>query len=79
MTLNFRGVKEMVIDFICREDLNITTLKEFFEIFISSIKKNQIFHSELLSSSYKHVGLSLEFNNVNSVATMRIFLAHSMY
>ena len=33
------GVKEMVIDFVCREDLIITTLREFFEIFISSIKK----------------------------------------
>ena len=33
------GVKEMVIDFICREDLAITTVKEFFEIFITSIKK----------------------------------------
>lgn len=36
---SFAGIKEMVIDFICREDLVITTLKEFFEIFISSIKK----------------------------------------
>jgi hypothetical protein len=33
------GVKEMIIDFVCREDLVITTLKEFFEVFISSIKK----------------------------------------
>ena len=39
-TLAFKNVKEMVIDFICREDLIITTLKEFFEIFISSIKKD---------------------------------------
>lgn len=46
----FKNVKEMVIDFICREDLIITTLKEFFEIFISSIKKDQVFHSELLSN-----------------------------
>jgi hypothetical protein len=37
---SFKNVKEMVIDFICREDLIITTLKEFFEIFISSIKKD---------------------------------------
>jgi hypothetical protein len=49
MQMHFKGVKEMVIDFICREDLVITTLKEFFEIFISSIKKEQIFHSELLN------------------------------
>ena len=36
---NLSGVKEIVIDFVCREDLVITTLREFFEIFISSIKK----------------------------------------
>ena len=49
---NFQGVKELVIDFICREDLVITTLKEFFEIFISSLKKEQIFHRELLYPGY---------------------------
>lgn len=32
-------VKQMVVDFVCREDLNITTLKEFFEVFVNSIKK----------------------------------------
>ena len=68
-------MKEMVIDFICREDLVITTLKEFFEIFISSIKKEQVFHSELLSSQYKHVGMGVQFNANASTATMRIFLA----
>ena len=52
----------MVIDFVCREDLIITTLKEFFEIFISSIKKEQIFHKELLSESYDHIGLGIDFN-----------------
>ena len=57
------GVKEMVIDFICREDLVITTLKEFFEIFITSIKKEQTFHSELLSSKYKYIGLSMDFDS----------------
>lgn len=72
-----KGVKEMVIDFICREDLVITTLKEFFEIFISSIKKEQIFHSELLSSNYIYIGLSMEFNTYTSVATLRIFLAQA--
>ena len=51
------GVKEMVIDFVCREDLIITTLREFFEIFISSIKKDQNFHTELLSSKYNYIGI----------------------
>jgi hypothetical protein len=46
---SFGDVKQMIIDFACREDLNITTLKEFFEVFINSIKKEQIFHKELLN------------------------------
>ena len=58
----YDGVKEMVIDFICREDLMITTLKEFFEIFISSIKKEQIFHKELLNPNYNHMGIGIDFN-----------------
>ena len=72
---NLTGIKEMVIDFICREDLVITTLKEFFEIFISSIKKQQVFHSELLNPNYEHIGISMEFNPMTSVASLRIFLA----
>jgi hypothetical protein len=68
----------MVIDFICREDLIITTLKEFFEIFISSIKKEQLFHSELMSSNFQYMGLSMDFNSLTSIATMRIVLAHSV-
>ena len=46
-----RGSKEMVIDFVSREELDLTTLKEFFEIFISSVKKEMQFHSELISPS----------------------------
>ena len=65
----------MVIDFVCREDLIITTLKEFFEIFISSIKKEQIFHKELLNANYKYIGLAIDFNKFSSIATLRILLA----
>ena len=57
------GVKEMIIDFVCREDLLSTTLKEFFEIFIASIKKEQMFHRELLGAQYNYIGLALNFNN----------------
>ena len=71
------GVKEIVIDFICREDLVITTMKEFFEIFITSIMKNQYFHTELLNPKYKHIGLSMAFNSKNSIGTLRIFMAES--
>ena len=40
----YSKVKQMTIDYYCREDLTVTTLKEFFEIFISSLKKEQAFH-----------------------------------
>ncbi len=36
----YKKVKQMTIDYYCREDLTVTTLKEFFEIFISSLKKD---------------------------------------
>jgi len=52
----------MTIDYYCREDLTVTTLKEFFEIFISSLKKEQAFHQELTSALYQHVGLSMKFD-----------------
>ena len=35
----YSKVKQMTIDYYCREDLAVTTLKEFFEIFISFLKK----------------------------------------
>lgn len=41
---SYKKVKQMTIDYYCREDLTVTTLKEFFEIFISSLKKDQAFH-----------------------------------
>ena len=44
----YSKVKQMTIDYYCREDLAVTTLKEFFEIFISSLKKEQAFHRELI-------------------------------
>ena len=68
-------MKEIVIDFFGREDLVISTMKEFFEIFISSIKKEQVFHAELLSSNYNQVGIGLQFSSYSQTATMRIFLA----
>jgi len=49
LTQKYKKVKQMTIDYYCREDLSITTLKEFFEIFISSLKKDQAFHQELIS------------------------------
>jgi hypothetical protein len=34
-----------------------------------------LFHSELLSSNYRYIGLSMDFNTHISVATLRIYLA----
>jgi hypothetical protein len=59
----YSKVKQMTIDYYCREDLTVTTLKEFFEIFISSLKKEQAFHQELTSALYQHVGLSMKFDH----------------
>ena len=56
----------MTIDYYCREDLSLTTLKEFFEIFISSLKKEQAFHKELLNKNYAHIGISMYFDLNNS-------------
>ena len=73
--MNFTGIQEIVIDFVCREDLNIGTMKEFFEIFIASIKTDQYFHTVLMSPKFYHVGLSLEFNKVSTIATLRMIMA----
>ena len=70
-----KGLKEVTIEFLCSEDLIITTLKEFFEIFIMSIKNNQTFHLELLSSQYSYIGLSMEFNNFTSIGNLKLLLA----
>ena len=56
----------MTIDYYCREDLTVTTLKEFFEIFISSLKKEQAFHQELIGVGYQHVGMSMKFDPNNT-------------
>ena len=56
----------MTIDYYCREDLTVTTLKEFFEIFISSLKKDQAFHHELISNQYQEIGLSMKFDQNNT-------------
>ena len=58
----YKKIKQMTIDYYCREDLLVTTLKEFFEIFISSLKKEQAFHKELLNQTYKYIGISMKFD-----------------
>ena len=58
----FKALKDLTVDFACREDLAITSLREFLEVFVQSVKREQVFHQELLSSSYLQMGLALEFN-----------------
>jgi len=70
----YTKVKQMTIDYYCREDLTVTTLKEFFEIFISSLKKEQAFHQELMSEVYHQIGISMKFDPSNTQATLTIFL-----
>jgi hypothetical protein len=48
----FKSLKDLTVDFACREDLAITSLKEFLEVFVQSVKREQAFHHELLSSLY---------------------------
>ena len=62
----YKRVKQLTIDFYSREDLTVTTLKEFFEIFISSLKKEQAFHQELVSIQYKYIGLGMKFDLNNA-------------
>ena len=64
----------MTIDYQCREDLTVTTLKEFFEIFISSLKKEQVFHRELLSKNWNHIGLNMKFEAANGQVNLTIYM-----
>eukprot|EP00347_Sterkiella_histriomuscorum_P005479 403356459 len=74
---DYNGVKELVVDFVCREDLLLTTLREFFEVFIASIKKDQVFHKDLLDKKYHHIGVCLQFDKHQNVGTVRLILAES--
>ena len=70
------GLKEMVIDFVCREDLVVTTLREFFEVLIASIKKEQVFHKEILNPKYNAIGVSILFDNHSNIGTLRVLLGY---
>lgn len=71
----FKTLKDLSVDFACREDLAITSLREFLEVFVQSVKRDQVFHKELLSSLYMQMGIALEFNSYTSTATLRVMLA----
>lgn len=73
----FKALKDLTVDFACREDLAITSLREFLEVFVQSVKRDQVFHQELLSSMYMEMGLAVDFNHYTSTATLRIMLAQA--
>ena len=55
--LNYKETKRLSIDFICQKSLALTALREFFEIFLSSIRKDSAFHFEILSGFYRYMGV----------------------
>lgn len=61
--IHFENMKEMSIDFVSSKNLMITGLKEFLEIFLSSISKNMTFHFEIISGLYQYVGVELDYND----------------
>ena len=60
--INLQQSKQLSIDFVCQKTLGLSTLKEFVEIFLSSIAKDSAFHFEILSGFYKYLGITLDFN-----------------
>jgi hypothetical protein len=51
--IDITSYKEMSVEFVgCREDLLITTVREFLEIIVMSLLKGQTFHSELMNPDY---------------------------
>ena len=49
------GETGIAVDFVCQKTLTLTTLKEFLEIFLSSIARDLMFHFEILSELYHSV------------------------
>ena len=47
--INTQGIKQITVDFVCQKNLALTTLKEFLEVFLSSIRNDQAFHFEIMS------------------------------
>ena len=60
--INQQDSRHITVDFVCQKSLALTTLKEFLEIFVSSIKNSDSFHSELMGDKCVFIGLNLDFN-----------------
>lgn len=57
----------MTIDFVCHKTLTLTTLKEFLEIFLSSIAKDLAFHFEIVSGLYHNISIDLDYNHLDKI------------
>ena len=45
----YEHVRQMTVNYSCRQELSVTSLKEFFEITIASVSNDQDFHLVLLN------------------------------
>ena len=61
--IHFENMKEMSIDFVSSKNLLVTAIKEFLDIFLSSICKNMTFHFEIISGLYQYVAVELDYND----------------
>ena len=57
--MTIASFREFSMEFKCWHDLSITTLREFFEIFITSAKEGNDFYMEILSSKYDQISISV--------------------
>lgn len=51
--------KELSVEFLGRDDLLITCVREFLEILVISVQRGTTFHQEIVNPKYTHVGVSL--------------------
>ena len=58
--------KHITVDFVCQKNLALTTLKEFLEIFLTSIRNEDTFHTELMGEKHLFIGLNLDFNQIEA-------------
>ena len=64
----------MTVNYTCRQELSVTSLKEFFEIVIASVVNEQDFHSVLLHDKYNKIGLTLKFEPKNFEVSLYLFV-----
>ena len=71
----YAKVKQVTLDYVCREDLVVTTLHEWLKVFVSSVEKNHMLHKELTDERYDRVGMAMTFDPDRSSVNLSLFLA----